>query len=112
MVHATDTSVFKKSSQSVEAAFRTRMVRSNALERLIQIMNQNEELLTRLRTLGDRLSRAQEFARDPNSNRLLAETLLEYSRSKYSEVLALVRANRAESLGILRACGQIGPNSY
>ena len=80
----------------------------NPFERLVGIMRQNERLLERLTLLATRLGRARDYAADQGSNPVLAGTLVAYARARYAEVLEQVRANRAESLAILRASGRIG----
>ena len=78
---------------------------SNPLERLIRIVRQNDDLLGRLEVQGRRLVRARQYADDPESNPTLATALVDHARGGYVNLLGLLRANRAEALGILRACG-------
>jgi hypothetical protein len=89
-------------------ATRGRATGPNPFERLVEIMRQNEQLLERLKVLGTRLQRARDYANDPESNPSLATTLVAHARTRYAEVVAQVRANRVESIAILRACGRIG----
>jgi hypothetical protein len=77
----------------------------NPLARLIQIVRQNGDLLRRLEAQGRRLSRAREYRGDPASNSALGEALVGHARKGFVNLLSLLRENRAEALGILRACG-------
>jgi hypothetical protein len=78
----------------------------NPLARLIQIVRQNDDLLGRLEAQGRRLARAREYAGDPASNPALGEALVGHAGKGFNNLLSLLRDNRAEALGILRACGQ------
>jgi hypothetical protein len=77
----------------------------NPLARLIQIVRQNDNLLGRLEAQGRRLARAREYAGDPASNPALGEALVGHARNGFVNLLSLLRENRTEALGILRACG-------
>jgi hypothetical protein len=76
----------------------------NPLERLIRIVRQNDELLARLEEQGRRLARARAYADDPESSPALGAALVDHARSGYMHILDVLRANRAEAFGILRAC--------
>lgn len=78
---------------------------SNPLERLIRIVRQNDDLLGRLEVQARRLVRAREYASDPESSPALATALVDHASHGYVNLLGLLRANRAEALGILRGCG-------
>ncbi len=78
---------------------------SNPLARLIRIVRQNDDLLERLEAQGLRLARARAYADDPMSNPTLGTALVDHARRGYVRLLDILRANRAEALGILRACG-------
>jgi hypothetical protein len=78
----------------------------NPLERLIRIVRQNDDLLARLEEQGRRLARARAYADDPDSNPALGAALVDHARRGYMHILDLLRANRAEAFGILRACGR------
>ena len=78
---------------------------TNPLERLIRIVRQNDDLLGRLEVQGRRLVRAREYASDPESSPALAGALVNHARNGYENLLGLLRSNRAEAVGILRACG-------
>jgi hypothetical protein len=77
----------------------------NPLQRLIRIVRENDELLGRLEVLGRRLGQARAYADDPGSNPSLSAALVEHARAGYAKTLELLRSNRVEALGILRACG-------
>ncbi len=77
----------------------------NPLARLIRIVRQNDDLLVRLEAQGRRLARAREYAGDPASNPALGAALVGHARGGFVNLLAILRDNRAEALGILRACG-------
>jgi hypothetical protein len=77
----------------------------NPLERLIRIVRQNDELLERLQVQGRRLARARSYADDPESSPALGTALVDHARRGYVHLLGILRANRAEALGLLRACG-------
>jgi hypothetical protein len=78
----------------------------NPLARLIRIVRQNDELLGRLEVQGRRLARARDYAADPESNPALGEALVAHARRGFVHILSVLRANRAEALEILRACGR------
>lgn len=79
----------------------------NPLARLIRIVRQNDDLLGRLEAQGRRLARARAYADDPASNPTLGAALVDHARRGYVHLLEVLRANRAEALGILRDCGQL-----
>ena len=83
----------------------------NPLERLVQITRSNDELLGRLPDLAVGLARARAYSDDPKANPTLAVALVDHARGLYAGALASLRANRAEAIRILRACGQIGAMS-
>jgi hypothetical protein len=74
---------------------------SNPLERLIQIMQSNDRLMEELAASRDRIARARAYLDEPGRNARMGSAHLERCRVKHSGILARLRANRVEALGLL-----------
>jgi hypothetical protein len=71
----------------------------NGFARLVRLMQSNERLFAEQRALAVKLQlqRARAYLADPNANPSLERANLRHLKTKYSGILALLRANRREA---------------
>jgi hypothetical protein len=74
---------------------------SNDFALLVRLFRNNERLFAERQALLERLQRARVYLADPRSNPNLAKANLDHLKTKYSGVLALLRANRREAQALL-----------
>lgn len=74
---------------------------ANPLERLVQLMQSNDRLMAELGASRERIVQARAYLDQPGCNAGFGVTYLERCRSKHSGILAQLRANRIEALGLL-----------
>lgn len=70
---------------------------SNGSPRLVRLMQSNGRLFAEQRALAIKLRRARADLADPNANLGPGRANLQHLRTKYSGILALLRANRREA---------------
>jgi hypothetical protein len=74
---------------------------SNDFALLVRLFQNNERLFAERQALLDRLQRARLYLADPHANLNLAKANLQHLKTKYSGILALLRANRREAQALL-----------
>ena len=78
---------------------------ASPLERLAQLVLANDRLMEDLASSRRRISRARAYQDEPGCNVRFGAAHLERCRSKHSGILAQLRANRIEALGLLGRSG-------
>ena len=80
------------------------IVAANPLERLAHLVRTNNALMDELTLSRARIVSAQAYLDRPGGNIPFGKAHLDRCRRKHSGVLALLRANRIESLRLLGQC--------
>ena len=78
---------------------------ANPLERLAQLVLANDRLMEDLASSRRRISRARAYQDEPGCNARFGAAHLERCRCRHSGILAQLRANRIEALGLLGRSG-------
>jgi len=74
---------------------------ANPLERLAQLLLANDRLMDELASSRERVARAGAYRDEPECNLRFGAAHFERCRARHSGILAQLRANRIEALGIL-----------
>jgi hypothetical protein len=83
----------------------------NDFARLVHLTQSHERLSAEQRALVVKLERARSYQADPCSHPNLARANLQHLKTKYSGILALLRANRHEAVALLSRLGS-GPSGH